>query len=779
MKQLSLYLFLAVLVLGRLAAISMADPLDQWTLRSSGTSQTLRAVAYANNEFVAVGSGGTILTSPDGVTWTSRSSGTTQDILAITYGNGTFMAVGPGVILISADGTAWRSPASNTLPLNAVVYGDNSFLAVKTDSWPASGITSRDGITWTSLNLGFRLGGVAFGNHRFLACGEYQEFVHPTGTINHSLVYSSPDAITWTLTYEQLGGAEYARFGPIIYGNDEFLLVQNAAALWTYWTCSSPDGTKWTRLERADTPPLLNGTAFGAQTYVTVGAGGLIRTSPKGTKWTQRVSGTAHALYGITYGNDSFVAVGDDGTILQSGLFPSTPPSAVAPSITAQPQSQVAFSGADVTLSVAATGSPPLSYQWQYNGRDLPGETNQTLVLTRVTLSHSGAYAVVVNNPLGTVLSATALLQVSTPLPLDQWTRRASGTSFGLARVVYAQDKFLAVGDAGTILRSPDGVVWTPSFRGGPALSGLVYGDNQFVATGSGRILTSADGIRWSSHDLEMGVFVIFNLAYGNNTFIGVEAVSSFPYGIIYVIVRSSDGINWGNRYDIGVGNGSVPNAITYGANAFLAVGPGGEIRASPDGIRWTARTVATSGPLNDIAYGQNGYFAVGGNGTILSSPDGIAWTSRVSGTRDELRAVACGQNYFVAVGAAGTILSSPDGITWTNRRSGTAGALTDVAFGSHSFVAVGDGGLILQSAPLSSTLAPPVLSGRFNDGSFELTIAGTTGQSVSLQSADHLLGNIPWQTLVTLALTNSPVVWRDAPATNRPQRFYRAIAMP
>ena len=201
MKHFPFYFSLALLGLAGMAANSTADPLDQWTLRSSGTSQTLRAVTYANNEFVAVGSGGTILTSPDGVAWTRRSSGTSQDILAITYGNGIFMAVGPGIILTSADGSAWRSPASTTLPLNAVVYGDNSFLAVKTDSRPASGITSRDGITWTSLNLGFRLGGVAFGNHRFLACGE--DLYQPAGmwgTIHYSLVYSSPDAITWILT---------------------------------------------------------------------------------------------------------------------------------------------------------------------------------------------------------------------------------------------------------------------------------------------------------------------------------------------------------------------------------------------------------------------------------------------------------------------------------------------------------------------------------------------------------------------------------------------------
>jgi hypothetical protein len=47
-----------------------------WTRRTSGTSNDLYGVTYGNGTFVAVGEGGTILTSPDGVTWTQRTSGT-------------------------------------------------------------------------------------------------------------------------------------------------------------------------------------------------------------------------------------------------------------------------------------------------------------------------------------------------------------------------------------------------------------------------------------------------------------------------------------------------------------------------------------------------------------------------------------------------------------------------------------------------------------------------------------------------------------------------------
>jgi hypothetical protein len=47
-----------------------------WTLRNLGNP--LGGVAYGNGLFVAVGSRGIILTSPDVVNWTVRTSGTSE-----------------------------------------------------------------------------------------------------------------------------------------------------------------------------------------------------------------------------------------------------------------------------------------------------------------------------------------------------------------------------------------------------------------------------------------------------------------------------------------------------------------------------------------------------------------------------------------------------------------------------------------------------------------------------------------------------------------------------
>ena len=88
----------------------------------------------------------------------------------------------------------------------------------------------------------------------------------------------------------------------------------------------------------------------------------------------------------------------------------------LAPTITAQPQSQSIAVGDSATLSVLAFGTQPLSYQWLINGTNLSGATASSLVWTSVQPSDAGTYSVLVSNILGTVLSSNALLTVYVPL---------------------------------------------------------------------------------------------------------------------------------------------------------------------------------------------------------------------------------------------------------------------------------------------------------------------------------------------------------------------------
>jgi|GEM_PF-650890 len=83
--------------------------------------------------------------------------------------------------------------------------------------------------------------------------------------------------------------------------------------------------------------------------------------------------------------------------------------------ITSQPVSQVVSAGSTVTFYVAASGQPPLRYQWRKNGVNIAGATNATYTIAAVTTASAGGYTVVVSNSAGSVTSQTATLTINVP----------------------------------------------------------------------------------------------------------------------------------------------------------------------------------------------------------------------------------------------------------------------------------------------------------------------------------------------------------------------------
>lgn len=83
--------------------------------------------------------------------------------------------------------------------------------------------------------------------------------------------------------------------------------------------------------------------------------------------------------------------------------------------INVQPQGQLVTKGSDATLFVTATGTEPLTYQWRFNGAELPGTTSSSLDLNNAQPFNSGNYQVVVSNPFGSTTSLVALVEVALP----------------------------------------------------------------------------------------------------------------------------------------------------------------------------------------------------------------------------------------------------------------------------------------------------------------------------------------------------------------------------
>jgi hypothetical protein len=106
-------------------------------------------------------------------------------------------------------------------------------------------------------------------------------------------------------------------------------------------------------------------------------------------------------------GNYSVVVSNAGGQVLSSNALLT-----VREIITAQPQSQSVLAGTNAAFSVGTAALSPLSFQWQFNGSNLPSATSSTLLVNNAQAPNAGTYRVVVTTPYGQVMSSQAVLTV-------------------------------------------------------------------------------------------------------------------------------------------------------------------------------------------------------------------------------------------------------------------------------------------------------------------------------------------------------------------------------
>ena len=290
------------------------------TSRTSDPATSLTGITWSGSQFVAVGfigTGKSILTSPDGITWTSQSSGTLNSLRGVTWSGTQFVAVGEnGTILTSPDGIAWTSRTSGTSNhLFGVTWSGTQFVAVggngNTITSPGTILTSPDGIAWTSRNSGVfnNLFGVTWSGTQFVAVG---------ASTSQNTILTSPDGVTWTL--RPPATSPTLRLNSVIWSGTQFVAVgTDTGPCLCGRILTSPDGITWTPLTSGTSDDLL-GVAWSGTQFVAVGGSGtgIIFTSPDGATWTRQASGTTNVLHGVVWSGAKFVIVGSGGTILTS-----------------------------------------------------------------------------------------------------------------------------------------------------------------------------------------------------------------------------------------------------------------------------------------------------------------------------------------------------------------------------------------------------------------------------------------------------------------------------
>jgi hypothetical protein len=230
-------------------------------------SSNLAGVTYGAGLFAAAGDSGILSVSADGMEWTLVPSPTTNALRSILYAGSQFIAIGnKGTIVMSPDGIDWRL-AETGLPkagLIGAAYGDGIFVVGAYDTTINTGllITSTNGANWqvaqSSMIANSPYYGVAYGGGKFVAVG--------------SRVMSSTDAVNWR--QEEFTGAPDVFPQRVTYADGKFVIVGYGHISY------SSDGQHWTNVSL----PISSSTG----------------------------------LFGITFGGRTFVAVGQDGTILQS-----------------------------------------------------------------------------------------------------------------------------------------------------------------------------------------------------------------------------------------------------------------------------------------------------------------------------------------------------------------------------------------------------------------------------------------------------------------------------
>jgi len=230
-------------------------------------------------------------------------------------------------------------------------------------------------------------------------------------------------ATSSSYTISQTTAAENGLSFRVVVSNPAGSITSNSATLTVNAAPVAPSIT---------TQPVNQTVTAGQMATFTVVATG---TAPLSYQWQKNNANISGAPNSAGYTTPA-TTLGDNGAtfrvIVSNGVNPPAtsnsatltvnPVPPVAPSITTQPTDQTVTAGQTATFTVVASGTAPLSYQWQENNANISGAPNSASYTTpATTLADSGAtFRVIVSNgvnPPATSNSATLTVNPAPPPP--------------------------------------------------------------------------------------------------------------------------------------------------------------------------------------------------------------------------------------------------------------------------------------------------------------------------------------------------------------------------
>jgi hypothetical protein len=487
--------------------------------------RSLRGVTYGDGVFVAAGAGSAIVRSGDGAEWESIDTPASADLEAVAFAAGTFLAVGDAAtVLASVDGLSWtpESPGAVTGDLAGVrvsgrfagnpgpmflVWGPSSIALRRLDgTWLAIPLPQDAEVTRAPFWVNSAICAT-------LRCGE-----HYWCTSTSTLFLVTHDGVAWEpLEYGLvIGPSDVAVKGKGLVGLVDYELG-SVTALYT-----TPDGWSWSPRESAFNVR-LRALAAAAGRFVAVGDHGVVFTSMDGTTWSS-ATGPSPDLYRLAWNEQAFAANasgrGTNAEGWETGI-----PSQVASrdgrdwSIAAASDIDVVAARLGQFLGVRAqevhASADGLAWARQ---PDLPtwgapGALWDGQRFAILTFEHSpNCQVTCVPVPIFAATSEDLAMWVAVEQPdlLDLGHSRLAGMAFDGRRYVAAGGVNPTVSEPSAgrhpVFTSADGLNWgsLPEIMPGTkeGTSAIATNGRGFVAVRGTSVLTSPNGLDWSSADI-------------------------------------------------------------------------------------------------------------------------------------------------------------------------------------------------------------------------------------------------------------------------------------
>jgi hypothetical protein len=435
---------------------------------------------------------------------------------------------------------------------------------------------------------------------------------------------------------------------------------------------------------------------------------------------------------------------------------------ATLPFITLQPFSRTSVGGSPVTFTVAAEGTPSLSYQWRFDGTNIAGATSTSLSLPFPGASDSGLYSVRVSNSFGAIISADAFLGV---VPLVA----VGDDSLGQTDVPGSATNVIAIA-AGTwhnlVLRTDGSVIaWGNNGDGQcdvpPTLRNVVG----LAAGGYHNLALKADGTvtAWGA-----------NYNGQASPPAGLSNVIAVAAGTWHSLALKSDGtvIGWGD-------NTSGQSAAPVDLTDAIAIAAGGShslaLRADGTVVAWGENTdaqgfyagqsVVPSDLPDVVTIGAGDYhsLAVNQDGTVVVWGDGSLGQTPLPANLAGVVAVSGGGGHSLALRSDTTVAA------WGNNANGQCNfstGLTNVsaiaAGGSHSLLLLG-----------AMVTGPEPRYPLHQGDQFSVVTPTSFGKNYTLEYKDSLSAT-GWTALLPAIRGNGGLEFLIDGEATAPGRFYR-----